>query len=336
VFFPFDHICYSPQFFDEHSIRICNNSLRANTEGLDEEFMEEVYKYEEQDLRAFAALDTVCQNNGIEVVLLIDELLDLSVFKSFPGYKYIIQEFISRYLLAGRMKCVATTAFIRKLRQEFEGIDRHSGEIRPVPPLTMEEIAHLICQRGMTDYVEVAREIAIITRGNQGYVKALLDHALKASATVDLNTIVSSFLPDGPLEVKCRFNYEYLVAKSRGEGIIRHLLAVISAMERPNLTEIARKMKRSLGVTKDYLKWMMAVGLLDTEKKRYWIPDELLRLWISLYRSGSRPSRNQVAEALSDMLNDGYRNAEYTTEIDYEAIKQEYETGEDEIKLPGF
>lgn len=336
VFFPFDHICYSPQFFDKNSIRICHDSLSANTEGLAERFLEIVYDYEEKELRAFAALEQLNNETGVKIAILIDEFHDLAVFKSFPGYKSVFQNFINRYMEKGRNSFIVTTAFIRRLREEFSQAGMEEFREIEVPPMTETEIAHAICTRGMVEFAEIAREIYIITNGNQGYVKAFIDHALKDGSSVDINTIVSSFKPDAPLELKCRFNYEYLVAKSRGEGIIRHMLAEISSMETPNLTEIAHRMSRSLGVTKDYLKWMLAVGMIDVENKRYSMPDLLLKLWIRLYRSGRRPTNNDVTAAMNEMLNQGYQRLP-ASNVNYESLMDEYrKKAEDEIRLPGF
>jgi hypothetical protein len=49
-------------------------------------------------------------------------------------------------------------------------------------------------------------------------------------------------------------------------------------------------MKRTAGSTRDYLRWLEEVDLIEARKKRFTITAPLLRLWLRLYGRGSPPT----------------------------------------------
>lgn len=306
IFLPLHDVCYSPEFIDEHAGRIIRNSLEANAEGLVDPFDEAREAHAGEKLRFLSALNDLSEKFNVDIVVLIDEIYDLNVLKNFPDHGTIFEYFVRNFVEKGKLRFLFTTAFRRKVLEDFTSFGIEI-EAHPVPPLSVDEIVGELNEKGFGRFSDLAPEIAIITGGVHGYVKAFIDHALRGEPPITMDTVVSSLMPGAALDLKCRFNYEYLVGKSRGEGVIRYLLAVMCRLEMPNLTEIARHINRSLGVTKDYLKWMLAVGLIEVERKRYWFPDELLRTWIRLYRSGDRPSREEIENELNQMLDIGYK-----------------------------
>ena len=313
IYLPFHDICYAPEFFDQHSRQICVSSLEANSEGLAEEFVKEYEKSKDVPLRVFKALTAIRKKYKIDFLVQADEIYDLNVLKSYPGHGKIFKYFIDEYVSTRHLKFLFTTSFQRKVAGDFEahGLDHR---IYHVPSLTRREISVLLSESGFGKFRDLAQEIQLITFGNPGYVKAFIDHALRGDPPINMNTVISSFMPGAALELKCRFNYEYLVGKSRGDGIVKYLLAVIAMLDLPNLTEIARNIDRSLGVTKDYLKWMLAVGLIDVEKKRYFFKDNLLRMSIGLFKSGKKPSRESIEAEINNLLNEGYERERLSEE----------------------
>lgn len=306
IFLPLHDICFSPEFFDEHAGRIIRNSLEANAEGLVDAFDEAREDHVGEKLRFLMALNDLSEKFNVDIVLLIDEIHDLNVLKNFPGHGTIFEYFVRNFVEEGRLRFLFTTAFRRRVLEDLTAFGIET-EVHPVPPLGGDEIVGELNDKGFGRFTDLAPEISIITGGVHGYVKAFIDHALRGEPPITIDTVVSSLMPGAALDLKCRFNYEYLVGKSRGEGIIRYLLAVMCRMEMPNLTEIARRIDRSLGVTKDYLKWMLAVGLIEVERKRYYFPDELLCTWIRLYRSGYRPGREDIESELNRLLDTGFK-----------------------------
>ena len=61
------------------------------------------------------------------------------------------------------------------------------------------------------------------------------------------------------------------------------------------LTEIAQRLQRTPGSTKDYLSWLEDVDLIVSRQKRYSYTDPLLRLWVRLHCRPVPPSVDEVA-----------------------------------------
>ena len=70
----------------------------------------------------------------------------------------------------------------------------------------------------------------------------------------------------------------------------------ILAEEEPlTLTEIAQRLHRTPGSTKDYLSWLEDVDLVTSRQKRYSFADPLLRLWVRLHCRPVPPGVDDVA-----------------------------------------
>ena len=68
------------------------------------------------------------------------------------------------------------------------------------------------------------------------------------------------------------------------------------AEEEPlTLTEIAQRLRRTPGSTKDYLSWLEDVDLIVSRQKRYSFADPMLRLWVRLHCRAVPPSDDDIA-----------------------------------------
>ena len=68
------------------------------------------------------------------------------------------------------------------------------------------------------------------------------------------------------------------------------------AEEEPlTLTEIALRLRRTPGSTKDYLSWLEDVDLIASRQKRYSFADPLLRLWVRLHCRPTPPTDEDLA-----------------------------------------
>ena len=71
------------------------------------------------------------------------------------------------------------------------------------------------------------------------------------------------FAPDGRLTARLpRIRYEFRLHRARGYGALKAILGVLADIEPLNLTEIAHRLHRTPGSTKDYLSWLEDVDLL--------------------------------------------------------------------------
>jgi len=70
---------------------------------------------------------------------------------------------------------------------------------------------------------------------------------------------------------------------SRGYGALKAILEILAEEEPLTLTEVAHRLHRTPGSTKDYLSWLEDVDLITSRQKRYSFSDPLMRLWVRLH-----------------------------------------------------
>ena len=101
--------------------------------------------------------------------------------------------------------------------------------------------------------------------------------------------------PGGQLAAACHYSYELRLHRARGYGALKAILDVLAETEPLTLTEIALRLRRTPGSTKDYLSWLEDVDLIVARQKRYSFADPLLRLWVRLYCRPAPPTDEEVA-----------------------------------------
>ena len=104
-----------------------------------------------------------------------------------------------------------------------------------------------------------------------------------ASSGDPVSALSSQLAVGSHLTLLCRFSYELRLHRARGYGALKAILHVLSEEEPLTLTEIAQRLGRTPGSTKDYLTWLQDVDLITVRQKRYSFTDPLLRLWVRLH-----------------------------------------------------
>ena len=94
---------------------------------------------------------------------------------------------------------------------------------------------------------------------------------------------------------RARFCYELRLHRARGYGALKAILDVLAEEEPLTLTEIALRLHRTPGSTKDYLSWLEDVDLIVSRQKRYSFADPMLRLWVRLHCHATPPSEEDIA-----------------------------------------
>ena len=104
-----------------------------------------------------------------------------------------------------------------------------------------------------------------------------------------MSALASQLASGEPLYQTCRRCYEQRLGRARGYGALKAILQLLADEERLTLTEIAMRLGRTPGSTKDYLLWLEDVDLVRVERKRYRFRDPLLRLWVRLHGGPTPP-----------------------------------------------
>jgi hypothetical protein len=246
---------------------------------------------------AFLALRRVLTSStsasGRPFTFLLDEVLEFRTFESFPGLKHVMRE-LGESLAESSNRVVLASRFPHRAARllTWPGlVTIPMGRIEP---------------RGATwapgaldglDAYEV-RQVLALADGRLGYA-VLMAHALRAARRTGLadavGALTEQMLPGAPLEQRLRLSYEVRLQRARGYGALRAILDALADEQPMNLTQIAQRMHRTPGSTKDYLSWLLDVDLLQVERKRYTMADPLLRLWIRLNNGAEPPADAFVA-----------------------------------------
>lgn len=235
--------------------------------------------------------------DGGVATFLIDELLELRAFSSFPGLRNALPDLVEALAGSPNRFALATRYVNRARRVLLNPSDRFT--LISMPPLSVAEVASVLSRAGVdretTEYGELTRLVHALTAGRPAYVAALAK-ALAAQGGGDPVAVLAAQLAVGePLSQTCRLGYEIRLGRARGHGSLKAILQVLAADEPLTLTAIARRLGRTPGSTRDYLSWLEDVDLIDVERKRYSISDPLLRIWIRLHARPTPPRKADLA-----------------------------------------
>jgi hypothetical protein len=173
-------------------------------------------------------------------------------------------------------------------------------EVILIPPLDPSEIRDALAAANWPgqEIEETARTVHALTEGHPGSAQTLL-RAMGGSRRPDeadpVAALAALLEPDGALSQRLRWSYELRLHRARGYGALKGILAILAEEEPLTLTEIAHRLQRTPGSTKDYLSWLEDVDLVRVARKRYAFADPLLRLWVRIHCRPSPPADDEIA-----------------------------------------
>ena len=209
-------------------------------------------------------------------------------------------------LSASTNRFVLTTRYVSRAHRLLKNATSRF-EVVHVPPLSPAEVRDLMLSidggqmilRDEPGSDALARAVYSLSDARVGYAQAI-GEAL--SSMVDdqgvgdpISALTSLLSPDGRLAAACGATYELRLHRARGYGALKAILEILAQEEPLTLTEVAQRLKRTPGSTKDYLSWLEDVDLIVAQRKRYSFSDPLLRLWVRLYCRTTGPTEEEVA-----------------------------------------
>ena len=243
--------------------------------------------------------------DGRTPVFLIDELLELRIFESFPGLRSI-QRDVMETLATSPNRFVLTTRYTSRAHRLLRDAPERF-EVIHVPPLSPPEVAATLrasdVGRDEDERGDLGRMIHVLTDGRPVYVQAIsraLTSMDGASSGDPVSALASQLAVGSHLTLLCRFCYELRLHRARGYGALKAILQVLAEEEPLTLTEIAHRLGRTPGSTKDYLTWLQDVDLLSVRRKRYSFADPLLRLWVRLHCCPEPPDDTDLSREVQE------------------------------------
>ncbi len=256
-----------------------------------------------------AFLDTARSSGDGPATFLLDEFLELRTFESFPGLRTVLRDTVGALASSGNRFVLTTRYAARAHRLLRDGPAQF--EIIHVAPLSSSEIRATLPSTPAPRTVsgsleddddpsrdELSRILQALSDGRPAYARMIAEAAagMAQRGGADPVSAMSELLsPGGRLAVACRFSYELRLHRARGYGALKAILSVLAEEEPLTLTEIALRLHRTPGSTKDYLSWLEDVDLIVSRQKRYSYTDPMLRLWVRLHCRPTPPTDEEVA-----------------------------------------
>jgi hypothetical protein len=252
---------------------------------------------------SLAFLDTARGTGGAPVTFLLDEFLELRTFESFPGLRSVLRDMVGALAASGN-HFVLSTRFVARAHRLLRDAPA-LFELVHLAPLSAAEVrATLAGSAG--DHAEdddprrddLARMVHALSGGRPAYARQIAEAsaAMASRGGADpVGALASLLAPGGALAASCRFCYELRLHRARGYGALKAILDVLAEEEPLTLTEIALRLRRTPGSTKDYLSWLEDVDLIVSRRKRYSFADPMLRLWVRLHCRATHPTEEDIA-----------------------------------------
>ena len=227
---------------------------------------------------------------------LLDEVLALRTFESFPGLRTALMDTVGLFGRSSNRFVLSSRFATRAMR--WLGDASAQFEVIHVPPLGTLEVAGVLLdasglEAGAGD--DLARAVHALSDGRPAYARALVRAMTRAHSADPVAALAEEMAVDGRLAAELRFCYELRLQRARGYGALKAILSVVAEEEPLTLTEIAQRLRRTPGSTKDYLTWLEDVDLVAARQKRYGFVDPLLRLWVRLHCRSMPPSDEEAA-----------------------------------------
>jgi hypothetical protein len=248
---------------------------------------------------------------------LLDEFLELRTFESFPGLRTVLRDLVTSLAASGNRFVLTSRYSARSLRVLRDAPAQF--EIVHVAPLTAAEIrATMPAGSELTRPAtalheaeddrardEIARVVQALSEGRPAYAAMLVETAAAMASrggADPVSALAALLAPGGALALHCRFCYELRLHRARGYGALKAILEVLAEEEPLTLTEIALRLRRTPGSTKDYLSWLEDVDLIVSRQKRYSFADPMLRLWVRLHCRPAPPSDEDVVREVHQFV----------------------------------
>jgi len=244
--------------------------------------------------------DTARAPGGEPCTFLLDEVLELRTFESFPGLRHVLRDLVES-LSASPNRFVLTTRYVARAHRLLRDATSRF-EVMHLPPLTATDATDQLAptfngyeQMATEDRDYLGRTVQALSDGRAVYVRALGETMGQMGRTADpISALTALMTVDGALNHWCRFCYELRLHRARGYGALKAILDILADEEPLTLTEISLRLHRTPGSTKDYLSWLEDVDLVTARQKRYSFTDPLLRLWVRLHCRPVPPGEEDV------------------------------------------
>ncbi|MEK6808154.1 MAG: hypothetical protein AABY14_00540 [Nanoarchaeota archaeon] len=229
--------------------------------------------------QAFNFSQAIAEENNKKIVFCIenfDKILELN------GFEQVADVFSSINLHQKNILYITTSSAIEQFKPR---LSKYNFEFINISPLSKEETKTLIEKSIGKVSSDIVNEIYSLTLGHPNYVSNVAKR-FKETSNVKRAFLLEVLSKSGGIYRDCESTLQLSLARARGKTLLNVILNVLSHYDKLRLTEIARKIFRSAGVTKSLLTRLIEVDIISKSDNLYSIPDPVLRYFISHQNSG--------------------------------------------------
>jgi len=221
-----------------------------------------------------------------DTTLFLDDVTEIRTLSYYPGVEEPLDKFLAAVEGGGR--AVLTSRFSYWMARRFPEL-----KVRSIPRVSSSELA----EAGASEAGLIASASAGITVHAVSLAESLEDGAGPIESA-----LARELSPGGRIEAECRATLSELLHRARGYGACKTVLHVLSDEEGLKLTEVARRVDRTPGSTRDYLRWLEEVDLIVVREKRYYFVDPVLRVWTRIYARGTPAGGDDIRREVEGYL----------------------------------
>jgi hypothetical protein len=219
-------------------------------------------------------------------ILFLDDVTEIRTLSYYPGVEEPLDKFLAAVESGGR--AVLTSRFSYWMARRFPEL-----KVRSIPGVSSAELAEV--------GVPESKLIASASAGITVHAVRLAESLEDGGGSIE-SALARELSPGGRIEAECRATLSELLHRARGYGACKTVLHVLSDEEGLKLSEVARRVDRTPGSTRDYLRWLEEVDLIAVREKRYYFVDPLLRVWTRIYARGTPAGDDDIRREVDGYL----------------------------------
>ncbi len=235
---------------------------------------------------AFDSILRRLSHRRADSTLFLDDVTEIRTLSYYPGVEEPLDKFLAAVESRGR--AVLTSRFSYWMAKRFPELP-----LRSIPRVSSSELA----AAGASE----ADLIASASAGITVHAVCLAESLEDGAASIE-SALARELSPGGRIEAECRATLSELLHRARGYGACKTVLNVLSDEEGLKLTEVARRVDRTAGSTRDYLRWLEEVDLIVVRDRRFYFVDPVLRVWTRIYSRGTLPSEDDIRREVFEYL----------------------------------
>ena len=179
---------------------------------------------------------------GEPCTFLLDEVLELRTFESFPGLRHVLRELLEG-LAGSPNRFVLSTRYVARAHRLLRDATSRF-EVMHLTALAAADVTDMLAptfnayeQMSTDDRDYLGRAVQALTDGRAVYVRAVGDAASQMGAGADpISALTALMSVDGALNHWCQFCYELRLHRARGYGALKAILDILAEEEPLTLT----------------------------------------------------------------------------------------------------